>query len=462
MNSKPIRRAIDYSLNDEIIDKDEFINNLFSFLSFNKLLFSKQLVIGVSGGPDSMLLSYFLKNFGIKYSYKIHAVIVDHQFRKSSFEEAKITLNRLKMTNIDAEIIKLNKKCRNSGLQEWAHFKRLEILSSIAKSKNAILFLGHHLNDQVETVFMRMSKNTGFWGASGIKFLNYWFNTPVIRPFHQFTKNSITKTCKKYSIQFEVDPSNFDTKFDRVKIRKILGQINKRKKLIKNIYLSSFFISGITNIIDEKINQICSSSFPIHNLGFSVLDIPTLSNLNKSIALRVLMLIIKTIGGKKYFVRKKCASSLLKHLVKYNDKLSKMPGRTLGGCKIIYRYQRIFILRWSQYNTKKRVMSHLGNMIFDNRWQIFSKPEIEFECLQQKHPILLQNIFSKTFKIPIEALAYIPVSLKIFNFKKIKFYLDDMNCDNHINVSDNLLVFIRKEYNINIKFIKPITPRAIF
>ena len=67
MNSKPIRRAIDYSLKDEIIDKDEFINNLFSFLSFNKLLFSKHLVVGVSGGPDSMLLSYFLKHFGLMF-----------------------------------------------------------------------------------------------------------------------------------------------------------------------------------------------------------------------------------------------------------------------------------------------------------------------------------------------------------------------------------------------------------
>ena len=142
MNSKPIRRVIDYSLNDEIIDKDEFINNLFSFLSSHKLLFSKQLVVGVSGGPDSMLLSCFLKSFGLKNGYKVHAVIVDHQFRKSSFEEANITLNRLKISNINAEIINLDKNCRNSGLQEWAHFKRLEILSSIAKSKNALLFLG--------------------------------------------------------------------------------------------------------------------------------------------------------------------------------------------------------------------------------------------------------------------------------------------------------------------------------
>ena len=174
------------------------------------------------------------------------------------------------------------------------------------------------------------------------------------------------------------------------------------------------------------------------------------------------MLSIKTVGGNKYFVKNKNANSLLKHLMKHNNMLSKMPGRTLGGCKIIYRYQRVFILRWSQYNAKKRVMPNLGNMIFDNRWQIFSKPEIEFECLQQKHPTLLQDFFSKTFKIPIEALAYIPVSLKIFDFKKIKFYLDDMKCDNHIRICEYFLIFIRKEYNINIKFIKPITPKAIF
>ena len=185
------------------------------------------------------------------------------------------------------------------------HFKRLEILSSIAKSKNALLFLGHHLNDQVETVFMRMTKNTGFWGSSGIKFFNHWFDTPVIRPFHQYTKNSITKTCKKYSIQFEVDASNFDIKFDRVKIRQTLGQIKNRKRLFKNIYLSSFFIGKIVNVIDEKISQMCSSNFPIHDLGFSVIDVPTLSNLNKSIALRVLMLIIKTVGGNKYYVKNK-------------------------------------------------------------------------------------------------------------------------------------------------------------
>ena len=41
---------------------------------------------------------------------------------------------------------------QKNGLQEWAHFKRLEILSSITIIKNSILFLGHHLNSQVETV----------------------------------------------------------------------------------------------------------------------------------------------------------------------------------------------------------------------------------------------------------------------------------------------------------------------
>ena len=65
MNLKPIRHVIDYSLNDEIIDKDEFINFLFLFLSSNKLLFSKQIVVGVSGGIDSAVVSTLCARTGL-------------------------------------------------------------------------------------------------------------------------------------------------------------------------------------------------------------------------------------------------------------------------------------------------------------------------------------------------------------------------------------------------------------
>ena len=456
MNLKPIRPVIDYALNDYTIDKDEFINNLFSFLSLNKLLSYKQIVIGVSGGPDSMLLSYLLKEFSVKYDFKFHAVIVDHQFRKFSFKEASLTQKRLKMNKISSEIVKLEKCYKKNGLQEWAHFKRLEILSSIATSKNSILFLGHHLNDQVETVFMRMAKGSGFWGASGIKFFNYWFNTPVIRPLFQYTKKSILKTCKKYLIEFENDNSNFETKFDRVKARNELDQLNERKLILKNIYLASNFIGKITFAIDNKINELCLKSFPVYDLGFCVIDVPSLLKLNKAISLRILLIRIKTIGGGKYFVKNKNADLLLNHLEKYKNNLSRMPGRTLGGCKIAYRYKKVFILRWSQFDVGKRKMPKLGNMIFDNRWQIFSKGNIRFEYLQNADLSFLQGQIFKKVKIPIETWRYLPVSLKIFNFKNLTFYLDEIASDNHINLCKNFLLFINKEYNINIKFIKPI------
>ena len=456
MNLKPIRPAIDYALNDYTIDKKEFINNLFSFLSLNKLLSYKYLVIGVSGGPDSMLLSYMLKEFALKYDFKIHAVIVDHQFRKLSFKEASLTQKRLKMHKITSEIVKLEKCKKINGLQEWAHFKRLEILSSIASSKKSILFLGHHLNDQVETVFMRMAKGTGFWGASGIKFFNYWFNTPVIRPFFQYTKRSILRTCKKYLIEFENDNSNFEKKFDRVKVRYTIEKFNEREFFLKNIYLASNFIGEITFAIDNKINEICLYSFPIYDLGFCVIDVPSLLKLNKAISLRIIMMRIKTIGGGKYFVKNKNADLLLDHLAKYRKNLSRMPGRTLGGCKIVYRYKKVFILRWSQFDIEKKTMPKLGNMVFDNRWQIFSKGNIKFEYLQNANSSLLQGKFLKKVKIPIETWRYVPLSLKKINFEKLKFYLDDIATDNHIMLCRRFFLFINKEYKITIKLIKPI------
>ena len=63
-------------------------------------------------------------------------------------------------------------------------------------------------------------------------------------------------------------------------------------------------------------------------------------------------------------------------------------------------------------------MPKFGNMVFDNRWQIFSKGNIRFEYLQNADLSFLQGQIFKKVKIPIETWRYLPVSLKIFNFKK--------------------------------------------
>ena len=78
--------------NNCIIDQDKFSSELNSEYIFKNKYASKNLIVGVSGGPDSMLLSHLLKKHSEKFGYSVTAVIIDHKLRESSQKEALLTI----------------------------------------------------------------------------------------------------------------------------------------------------------------------------------------------------------------------------------------------------------------------------------------------------------------------------------------------------------------------------------
>ena len=258
MNLRQTRHVINARIeNNFIIDQDKFSLELNSEYLFKNKYASKNLIVGVSGGPDSMLLSHLLKKHSEKYGLSITAVIIDHKLREGSNKEALLTKNRLEIMGLETIILSLNKYHKNTGIQEWARFERLKALSGFAKSRNGILLLGHHLNDQVETVYMRMTKGTGVWGACGINPISSWYGTSVIRPLLFYTKEIILNTCKENMIKYVYDETNSNKKFERVRVRNLINKIQDKNKFIKNINNISFYIRKICEKVDQKINEIC-------------------------------------------------------------------------------------------------------------------------------------------------------------------------------------------------------------
>jgi len=455
MNLRQTRHVINARIeNNFIIDQDKFSLELNSEYLFKNKYASKNLIVGVSGGPDSMLLSHLLKKHSEKYGLSITAVIIDHKLREGSNKEALLTKNRLEIMGLETIILSLNKYHKNTGIQEWARFERLKALSGFAKSRNGILLLGHHLNDQVETVYMRMTKGTGVWGACGINPISSWYGTSVIRPLLFYTKEIILNTCKENMIKYVYDETNSNKKFERVRVRNLINKIQDKNKFIKNINNISFYIRKICEKVDQKINEICEIHFPIFDLGWSNIDVSVLANLNKDISLRILLLKIKTIGGGRYYVKKSKVEKLLDHLILYQDDPFNMPGRTLGGCKIFYRKKRISIVRWSKENLENKEMPNVGNFIFDNRWEIFSRKKIIFGYLQNFKISQKENKILKKFDIPHEVWRYIPVNIDSINFEKLVFNLDVSKSNNHLIISNIFINFLQSSYNVKLKFIK--------
>ena len=164
---------------------------------FNKLLKSldsnNKFILGLSGGMDSMALLYLIKNFK---DNKRHIfidcipIIIDHDLRDESERESKEVKKISQNLGFDTQIKKII-VCKPSGnIQNWARKQRRTILYKSCLELSANLILGHHFDDQAETLFMRMSKKSGLDGLSGMSEINLWNGVFIIRPLLFYTKKT--------------------------------------------------------------------------------------------------------------------------------------------------------------------------------------------------------------------------------------------------------------------------------
>ena len=153
----------------------DFEDLSYIFLNFkSKLdqLNKNSYTIAVSGGPDSLALVALVKAYSFTKKIKIRYVLVDHNIRKNSAQEAKQVKNLLKKNSINLTTV-LNKNKITNNIQSSARKIRYEILSNYCK-KNKIntLLTAHNLEDQVETFLIRLSRGSGLRGLSSMNSLS--------------------------------------------------------------------------------------------------------------------------------------------------------------------------------------------------------------------------------------------------------------------------------------------------
>ena len=125
-------------------------------------------------------------------------------------------------SNLGFETIikKINIKKPSGNIQNWARKERRRILCDIAFDLSANLLLGHHSDDQVETIFMRSIKGSGIDGLVGMQEKITWNGILIIRPLIFFKKDQVIRYVEENNIIFFQDSSNFNLKFERVRLGK--------------------------------------------------------------------------------------------------------------------------------------------------------------------------------------------------------------------------------------------------
>lgn len=190
---------------------------------------NNSIIVGVSGGPDSMALLNLFLELRKEIDLNIVCAHVNHNVRKESIEEEKFLKDFCNINNIIFEVMKID-NYGDDNFQNEARSKRYEFFKSLVEKYNSkYLFTAHHADDLIETILMRISRGSSLKGYSGFQKELQIDNYKIIRPFISKTKKEILKYNKENKIKYVTDLSNEKDKYTRNRYRKYVLPFLKKE-----------------------------------------------------------------------------------------------------------------------------------------------------------------------------------------------------------------------------------------
>ncbi|MGJ9460212.1 tRNA lysidine(34) synthetase TilS [Oceanobacillus sp. CF4.6] len=211
-----------------------------TFIKKNQLLKKNATVlVGVSGGPDSMALLHFLSTLKNEWGLTLIAVSVDHQLRGAdSLADLQYVKTICDEWNIEFKGASLDvfayKEKHGKSTELAARELRYRFFEEQMEIFQAdFLALGHHGDDQVETMLMKLARTASSSSFSGIPVKREFSSGYLVRPFLCLTKGMLEEYCNAHQIKPRIDLTNFDTAYTRNFFRnKILPLIKEKNSNI--------------------------------------------------------------------------------------------------------------------------------------------------------------------------------------------------------------------------------------
>jgi tRNA(Ile)-lysidine synthase len=188
----------------------------------------KSIVIAVSGGPDSTALLWLAARWRAsrKVGPHIVAVTIDHSLRAESAGEAKAVKRLAHELGVPHRTLRWIGAKPKTGLQEAARDARYALLAKAAAKAGArYVMTAHTLDDQAETVLLRLLRGSGLSGLQAMTAMAPYPNQPDLvlsRPLLAIPKARLIATLTKAGISFADDPSNRDPRHTRVRLRALM------------------------------------------------------------------------------------------------------------------------------------------------------------------------------------------------------------------------------------------------
>lgn len=191
---------------------------------YNLIKNGDSIVIGVSGGPDSICLLHILNKLREELNFNIYVAHINHLIRKEADSETEYVQEFCKNLGIECFVKKIDvqkeAKDLKRGTEETGRKVRYEFFNEVLeKTKSNKIATAHNNNDKVETILMNILRGSGTSGLKGIEPIR---DNKYIRPLIDIEREEIEKYCDENKLDPRIDKSNSENIYTRNKIRNVV------------------------------------------------------------------------------------------------------------------------------------------------------------------------------------------------------------------------------------------------
>jgi tRNA(Ile)-lysidine synthase len=246
---------------------------------YNLIQDGDRIVVGVSGGPDSVALLYILNNLKKELKISLHVAHLDHMLRIDSHKDRAFVQNLCNKLQapISTAAVNIKEIAKKGSVEEIARNARLGFLFRVAKEAKAKkIALGHNFDDQAETVMMRILRGAGLYGLEGMLPKRDIAGYQIIRPLIEVRRKEIEAFLRRKNIKARIDITNLQDTYFRNRVRNNLLPLLEKEynKNIKEVLSNMAQVVGydydyLSKIAGKSLNSAKRSSKKIGLKKFS-------------------------------------------------------------------------------------------------------------------------------------------------------------------------------------------------
>ncbi|TCT13361.1 tRNA(Ile)-lysidine synthase [Tepidamorphus gemmatus] len=327
------------------------------------------LALAVSGGPDSLALMRLVAGWRAgRAKPRVLVLTVDHGLRAESRAEAERVQLMAQAAGLRHEILTWEGDRPRRDIQSAARAARYRLMAERCHQLGiGDLATAHHLDDQAETLLLRLARGSGVDGLAAMAFRSIREGLTIHRPLLDVPKSRLVATLAAAGVAWSEDPSNTDPAFARARLRALAPALAAEGLTPRRLADTARRMRRAREALESAAAALTRESVSVDRAGFCRIVVDRLGAAPEEIALRVLARLVMAIGGADYPPR----LDRLERLHGWLAAGGAQRGATLAGCRFVRAGAHVLVMREEGRTGLPEVaLGQAAALVWDRRFRI--------------------------------------------------------------------------------------------